>query len=41
MIYNGSVIFPFSKHIELQVYILIDGEAVRVCIPLPFVRQEI
>ena len=39
IIYNNSIIFPFTRSNELKIYIIIDGEAIKDCIPLPFVRQ--
>ena len=39
LIYNDDIIFPFSKYDELKIYMSIEGEAIKDCIPLPFVRQ--
>ena len=39
MIYNDGIIFPFSKYNELKIYMSIEGEAIKDCIPLSFVRQ--
>ena len=38
MMYNASI-FPFSIYNELKIYILIEGVAIKECIPLPFDRQ--
>ena len=39
MIYNDSIIFPFNKYNELEIYMSIEGEAIKDCLQLPFVRQ--
>ena len=39
MIYNDSIIFPFSNYNKFKIYMPIDCEAIKDCIPLPFVRQ--
>ena len=39
MICNDGIIFPFSKYYELKIYMSIEGESIKDCLPLPFVRQ--